>query len=272
MTLRAQYSYPRTRAEAQLETREHSAPRQRGLVSWMDRKLYRAFQNNWDDLLFRTQINGILRQTDRLLDLGAGAGIVSQMNFRGRTAKVCGIDPDKRVLDNQFLDEAKVASGEDIPYQLAEFEVVIADNVLEHLEQPERVFREVARVLKPGGLFLAKTPNKYHYMPLIARLTPQRFHKTLNRWRGRDGVDIFPTRYRANSSRDIARLARESGLLVKEIKLIEGRPEYLRFAAPTYFLGWLYERAVNSIPGLSRFRILMIVVLEKPSAPYKGSA
>jgi glycosyltransferase involved in cell wall biosynthesis len=35
------------------------------------------------------------------------------------------------------------------------------------------------------------------------------------------------------------------------IELIEGRPEYLRFSAPTYLLGWLYERLVNRVPGLA---------------------
>ena len=49
----------------------------------------------------------------------------------------------------------------------------------------------------------------------------------------------------------------------------EGRPEYLRFSAPTYLLGWLYERLVNRMPGLWRLRVLLIAELRKPtrSAP-----
>ena len=51
--------------------------------------------------------------------------------------------------------------------------------------------------------------------------------------------------------------------------MIEGRPEYLRFSAPTYLLGWLYERLVNQMPGLWRLRVLLIAELRKPmpSAP-----
>ena len=101
-------------------------------------------------------------------------------------------------------------------------------------------------------------------MPLVARLTPQAFHRWVVRWRGREGEDVFPTRYLANSPGDIRRLAAGAGLDVVKIDLIEGRPEYLRFSAPTYLLGWLYERLVNQVPGLWRLRVLLIAELRKP--------
>ena len=46
--------------------------------------------------------------------------------------------------------------------------------------------------------------------------------------------------------------------------MIEGRPEYPRFAAPTDLLGWFYERLVNRVPGLARLRVLLVVELRKP--------
>lgn len=230
-------------------------------VTQLDRSLYPDFSSNWDDELFRLEILARLSESDCILDLGAGAGVVAQMNFRGKVQRVCGVDPDARVLDNPHLDEARTGVGEEIPYPDCTFDLVFADNVFEHLPNPTAVLKEVRRVLKPGGVFLAKTPNKHHYMPLIARCTPLFFHRWVNRWRGRTTADIFPTRYQINDAAAIHRHAAEAGFKVERIRYIEGRPEYLRFSSLTYLVGYLYERLVNASPGLERLRILIVAVL-----------
>lgn len=237
----------------------------RDMVRWLDGKLYPGYVDNWDDQRLREAVLERLRPDMEILDLGAGAGRVKQMNFRGLARHVTGIDADPRVRQNPFLDEAFEGIADQLPFASDSFDLVVCDNVLEHLENPEGVLREVARVLKPGGVFLAKTPNRTHYMTLIARLTPIGFHRFVNRLRGRSVQDTFPTRYRLNSVSAIRRHADRIGLRVEAIELIEGRPEYLRFSALTYLAGWLYERAVNSTEALARFRIVLLVELRKPS-------
>lgn len=235
------------------------------LIEKLDGRWYPGYARNWDDTLFRDRILARLKPAYHVLDLGAGAGIVSQMDFRGKVARMYGVDLDPRVIENPMLDDAKVGSAEAIPYADGQFDLVFADNVLEHLHDPETAFREVRRVLKPGGTFLAKTPNKWHYMPLIARATPHSFHRFYNRLRGRDPGDTFPTLYRANSRGLLRRLAGQSGLELLDVALIEGRPEYLRMSAPSYFAGMTYERMVNSTEALAALRILIIVELRKPA-------
>ena len=174
-----------------------------------------------------------------------------------------GVDLDPRVVDNPFLDQGRVSDAGEIPYPDSSFDVVFSDNVLEHLDKPAEVFLEVARVLKPGGVFMFKTPNKWHYMPTIARLTPHRFHQFVNRIRGRAEVDTFPTRYRANTKSDVTRLAHQTGFSVMSVDRVEGRPEYLRMTALTYFCGMLYERLVNMADFLALFRVLLVGMLQK---------
>lgn len=235
----------------------------RGGVDRLDQRWYPGVSKNWDDRMFRQYILARVTGRSRILDLGAGAGIVQEMNFRGIAEHVCGVDLDPRVLQNPFLDEAKIGSVEQIPYGDETFDLVFADNVLEHLENPDRVFSEVRRVLRPGGWFLAKTPNRYHYMPLIARLTPYGFHRFYNRLRGRVSEDTFRTRYRANSRAQIARLAESAGLAIEALRLIEGRPEYMRLTVPTYLVGRLYERLVNATDLLAGLRVVLIAELRR---------
>ena len=233
-------------------------------VKWLDQRFYPDSVDRWDDVLFRDTIVRHLKPEHTILDLGAGSGRIQELAFRGQVARVCGIDLDERVVDNPLLDEGKVAGGESIPYPDASFDVVFSDNVLEHLEQPEAVFREVARVLRPNGVFLVKTPNFYHYMPLIASATPLWFHRAFNRLRNRDSEDTFPTVYRANTPQRLEQLAAAAGLTLEAHHLIEGRPEYLRIHPLTYPVGIAYERLVNRSRRLARLRILLVGEMRKP--------
>jgi SAM-dependent methyltransferase len=250
--------------ELEEEAARGAARRVSGLVARLDRALYPALRDHWDDELFRERVLARLAPAARLLDLGAGAGRLPQMNFRGRAAFVAGYDVDPAVRANPHLDEAHVGDGEKLPFADASFDLVVSDNVFEHVARPETLFAEVARVLRPGGWFLLKTPNRWHYVTLLARATPFWFHRLVGRLRGRPAEHTFPTLYRANSPGRVRALAAGAGLAVESIEMIEGRPEYLRIAAPAYLLGWLYERIVNATPLLARFRVVLLASLRKP--------
>jgi SAM-dependent methyltransferase len=231
----------------------------------MDRVFYPSYDRNWDDALFRRRVLPKVGGAGCVLDLGAGAGIVEAMNFRGIARKVIGVDLDPRVVNNPFLDESFVADVAKLPIRAESCDAVLADNVLEHLEHPEEVFREAYRVLRPGGRFFIKTPNKSHYVALIASATPHWFHRLYNAWRGRESDDTFRTQYRANSEQALRRLAASAGFEVCGIELVEGRPEYLRKLAAFYLFGLLYERLVNASEKFRCARVLIIGEFRRPS-------
>ena len=233
------------------------------IIKKINKFFYKDYDNNWDDKHFRFEILEKLDHEFIILDLAAGAGIVKEMNFKGIAKEVHGIDLDKRVLENKYLDFPVIGNCENLPYEDNKFDLIFADNLLEHLEHPKIVFSEIERVLKNDGTFLLKTPNKYHYMPLISHFTPHSFHRWYNNLRGRDYNDTFPTFYRANSRGNIKRLTNDLSLKISKISLIEGRPEYLKINPFLYLLGLIYERIVNSISLFSFARILLIGELKK---------
>lgn len=237
------------------------------LTRWMDRTFYSGYSDNWDDKLLRSTILKHISSSSEVLEFGAGRGKLAEMNLQGFAQRICGVDVDSAVLENPYLDDAQVIQDDGlIPYEANTFDLVFADNVMEHIPDTDAAFAEINRVLKPEGLLIAKTPNEFHYMPLVAKLTPTWFHRKYNRLRGRASEDTFPTLYQCNSKATVKHFARKQGFNVVDIALVEGRPEYLRIFAPLYICGLIYERLVNSHRVFENIRCVLCFTLVKPAA------
>jgi SAM-dependent methyltransferase len=209
---------------------------------------------------FMSELSGYVQPWHELLDLGAGGGHKNRYAFKGNVKKITGVDLDPRVVDNPLLDEGVEANITDLPFADSSFDVAFAIYVLEHLDDPQAFVREVRRVLRPGGYFLALTPNRFHYVPLVSSLTPTRFHKWYNRRRGRQEDDTFPTLYRMNSRRALMNQFISEGFEVERLQTIEVQPNYLKFSSLSFLLGTAYERVVNSSELWAALRVNIISV------------
>jgi SAM-dependent methyltransferase len=94
----------------------------------------------------------------RVLDVGCGAGAVAKAVKRERPdLMVSGCDVSRSAIATASASpdgvDFRLATAERLPFGDGELDFVWIFDVLEHVEEPEAVLREVARVLKPGAGF-----------------------------------------------------------------------------------------------------------------------
>ena len=111
-------------------------------------------------------MNKYVKEKDSVLDVGFGLGYgLNVMSIKA--AKVSGVDVDKNVYDycqdtligkNPKVDVLKVYDGYNLDFADNTFDIVTCVDVIEHVEDYERLIKEMLRVSK-RGLFLS-TPNR----------------------------------------------------------------------------------------------------------------
>lgn len=100
------------------------------------------------------------RQTNRFLDVGCGAGALLQAatragwNAQGQEISRTGCEQLRRLGITAYHGDLIAAA-----FPADHFDVVTAVEVVEHLPDPQTYVREVARILRPGGLFWGTTPH-----------------------------------------------------------------------------------------------------------------
>ena len=110
-----------------------------------------------------------------VLELGCAGGCMAEA-LQERGALVQGSDPAqdaiaaaRRHAAAEGRDiEYQVGVGEALPYASASFDVVVCVDVLEHVQDLPKVIAEIARVLKPGGLFCFDTINRNRLASFVA--------------------------------------------------------------------------------------------------------
>jgi ubiquinone/menaquinone biosynthesis C-methylase UbiE len=95
----------------------------------------------------------------RLLEVGCGAGAMAERIRDELGAQVVAVDTSERMVEltSQRGIETYVADIQELPFADDEFDCVYAGWVLYHVLDRERAINECARVLRPGGRFVAAT-------------------------------------------------------------------------------------------------------------------
>ena len=237
-------------------------------LHWREHELVRRFYGPSAvgelERRFLESIERLVRPGDRVLDAGCGSGRLFTYDLRGQASLIVGLDLSPDVAQNPNIDRPLRASLAALPFTSETFDLVICKHVLEHLAEPESAFRELARVLRPQGRLLVLTPNRFHYVPLLASLLPPALQRLVAGGRGLTPVEVHPTLYRANTPRLLKRLAWRAGLRVAVLRSFETPPVYLAFHPLAFALGVAYERLVNRFEALAPLRVNLLAVFRKP--------
>jgi SAM-dependent methyltransferase len=95
----------------------------------------------------------------RILDLGCGSGALLERLLLMGYVNLVGVDISPPALDGRIHYQQADLDDFQLDRPDASFDLVLAVEVIEHIENQGLFLRELARLLKPGGLALFTTPN-----------------------------------------------------------------------------------------------------------------
>jgi SAM-dependent methyltransferase len=235
--------------------------------------LFGGFTDIDGTVAFFNRVNSLLDPSFVVLDVGCGRGAYSEdpiafrKNLRilkGKVSRVIGIDVDSGAKDNPFVDEFRLIEGDNWPIDNNSIDLIICDNVLEHIPNPDKLFQQISRVLRNGGYLCLRTPNRWSYIAIAATLVPNKYHSKVTSvvQSGRKGEDVFPTVYKCNSIPKIKNIMTKNGF-ESVVYSYEAEPSYLSFSTIAYFLGVIHQKLA---PGFIKPAIFAFGKMNKETA------
>lgn len=108
----------------------------------------------------------------KLLDIGAGQGhITARIRERFPEVEISALDYSLSAVEFAAANypgiDFVVASAYECPYANDYFDVVVCNNIWEHVPDPLRMLDRVDKVINPGGYLIISTPSRYRLRNII---------------------------------------------------------------------------------------------------------
>ena len=223
------------------------------MTAFYPESTFGGFSDVDGSIRFYSRVHALISPASRVVDFGCGRGSHAEdrvpfrrnlKSFKGKVAKVIGLDVDPAGCGNPLIDEfAQLIPGNPWPLEDKSADLVVCDCVIEHLPDPPAFFREARRVLVAGGYLCVRTPNVLNYVCIASRLIPNRHHSKVleNVQLNRKAEDVFPTLYRCNTVFAVRAQMAANGFRAV-VYGYEGDPGYLHFSKLAYALGVLHQK------------------------------
>lgn len=175
-----------------------------------------GFSDRDGSIDFYLRINSLLKENFVVLDFGAGRAAwfeddecMTRRSIRllkGKVAKVIAADVGEAVTENRASDEQIfIQYGNELDNLHESVDLIVADYVLEHIDDAKAFAQQVDECLTAGGWFCARTPHKFSYVAIFARIIRNQLHNKVLQFvqPNRKEIDVFPTAYKLNTLRDV---------------------------------------------------------------------
>jgi SAM-dependent methyltransferase len=188
---------------------------------------------------YATLISEHLSPSTVWLDAGCGSRLLEEDMgpledwLVSQCARVVGLDPVASAHRNiRLLLRGSLYS---LPFGDNSFDLITANMVAEHLDNPARAFAEIGRCLMPGGALIINTPNLLNYgvmgNAVASKVLPEKMRLRLVYGSDdRPPEDFFPVRYKANTMRTLVGMLRDAGFHVHKALPLPQRQPFSRRA------------------------------------------
>jgi ubiquinone/menaquinone biosynthesis C-methylase UbiE len=135
----------------------------------------------WNEHLARYAFAARLSRRKHVLEIGCGSGY-GAIDLNRVAQRVTALDVAADALEFAHAADASrqvewvQGSATALPFAAGSFQLIIAFEVIEHVEDWRSMLGEVRRLLAPGGQFIVSTPNKDYYAESRKASGPNPFH------------------------------------------------------------------------------------------------
>jgi SAM-dependent methyltransferase len=212
----------------------------------------------------------------RILDIGCGLGVYVR-KFREFSDDVIGIDIDPIRLRKGALTTPglMLSVGEQLPFKEGSFDVVVLNEVIEHVSDDRGTMAEALRILKPGGRVIVYAPNRLYPFETHGIYIGEKFiHRNipLINWLPDPLRNWLVPHARAYTRRGIRKTYRQLDANVLEETYVY--PGFDNIIARRKRLGGILRSVLHRAERtpLKMFGLSHLVVLEKPDPHAPGAS
>jgi methionine biosynthesis protein MetW len=112
------------------------------------------------------KLASLIAPNSRILDVGCGTGVVTEIIRNRTSATIMGVEPDAERVEHAIARGVDAHLGVvtlEFLHRYGPFDYIVFADVLEHLSNPAEIVTIAKAGLKPGGSIVASIPNVAHW-------------------------------------------------------------------------------------------------------------